>query len=319
MATNQIEQRNPGCALASLCRVFTLTDDNGWVLSAFVRLSRFEFLIGGFILFWVGTVAAERAISVGPYIAVQGMVTAVQLVAQYANEHFDQEADALATNRTWFSGGSGALLTGRLPPQAALTAARISGGLAILFGVWATFIDVRLAVVGSIALVGSWFYSAPPIRLISRGWGELVAAMIVGGLVPLSGAIAAGQPDWPVLGSFLLPLVLANVAMLLALDAPDASSDLASGKLTLFVRLGEKSARAFHLSAVVGTIIAIGALAPWRAGWSTGLALVASVTLVTQVILLRGEVSARRANLLTMSAVASLVILALGLGVGALV
>lgn len=290
--------------------------DNRRVLSAFVRLSRFEFLIGGFVLFWVGTRAAEGVISPTSYLAGQGMVTTIQLVAQYANEYFDQEPDALATNRTWFSGGSGALVSGRLPPRTALVAARISSGLAVVFGVWAAFLDMRLGLVGVVALLGSWWYSAPPMRLISRGWGELVAAVIVGGLVPLTGALAAGDPNWKLLASFVLPLVVINVVMLMALDAPDAISDIAAGKLTLWVRLGDESARALHLFLVIGTLVAIGALAPWRPGWSTGLAFAATAMLLPQVALLRGDVIGTRANILTLSAVASLVTVSLGFGLG---
>ncbi len=284
-----------------------------------MRLSRFEFLIGGFVLFWVGTRAAEGEIPPLHYLIGQGMVTTIQLVAQYANEYFDQEPDALATNRTWFSGGSGALLSGRLPPRTALVAARISSGLAMLFGVWGASIDIRLGLVGVIALLGSWWYSAPPMRLISRGWGEVVAAVIVGGLVPLTGALAAGDPNWKLLASFVLPLVVINLTMLMALDVPDAISDSAAGKLTLWVRLGDESARAFHGFLVFGTMVAIGALAPWRPGWSTVLAFVAaSALLLPQLALIRGDVSGRRANVLTLSAVASLVTISLGLAIGTL-
>jgi len=69
------------------------------------------------------------------------------------------------------------------------------------------------------SLVG-WLYSAPPVRLVSRGIGELVVAFVTGFAIPGLGYLAIkGQFD-PVFVCFALPftmygLILALVFMLL--------------------------------------------------------------------------------------------------------
>ena len=103
---------------------------------AFLRLSRPEFLVGGVVFFWLGTRAGDGGLSWSHYLAGQGMVSSVQLFAQYVNEHFDQATDAVTTNRTWFSGGSGVLPSGRLHELTALRAAAVAGTAALGFGIW---------------------------------------------------------------------------------------------------------------------------------------------------------------------------------------
>ena len=288
-------------------------------IRAFLRLTRPEFLVGGLVFFWLGTRAADADLTWPHYLAGQGMVTAVQLFAQYVNEHFDQATDAATTNRTWFSGGSGVLPSGRLHELTALGAAAFAGTAALGFGIWSATLDGRLALVGLVGLAGSWLYSAPPARLIATGIGEAVASLIVTGLVPLAGALSRGAVDWSLLGAFTAPLVLANLAMLLAVDAPDEAADEATGKLTLWVRLGSTRAAAVHGGVLLAVLAALLALAPSRPAWSTGLALATTPLFATQHYLVRYGRTGRRAYVLTLSAIGSLAALALGMGVGTLI
>lgn len=292
-------------------------DETGLVdaVGSFVRMTRPEFLLGGIALFWLGT-RAGGTITAAEYLVAQGMVTGIQLVAQYANEYFDVEVDRDHTNRTWFSGGSGVFASGRLPPIVALRAAGVAAMVAVGFGVLAATIDWRLGVIGVCALAGSWWYSAPPLRLVAGGWGEITTAMIVGALVPLTGAVAAGDVDGRLLVSFVVPMVLVVGAMLLAVHAPDAESDAAAGKATLPVRLGSRSSMRWHRAAIGVALVSIGALAPWRPAWSTALAFLASITLLVEAALAGPRPSGLRANLLTSSAVASVALVAVGLGLG---
>lgn len=252
------------------------------------------------------------------YLVGQGLVTSIQLVAQYANEYFDLEADSAHTNRTWFSGGSGVLAAGRLTPIVALRAAAVAAAVATGFLLAAVAIDWRLGVVGLIALAGSWWYSAPPARLVGSGLGEFTTTVIVGGLTPLAGALTAGDVDWRLLLSFVVPSGLTTMALLLAVHAPDIASDAAVGKRTLPVRLGEGRSALLHRSTVVATLAAVGLLAPWRPGCSTVLGLVAVPALAATAFLVYPIPHGVRAHLLTFSAVASLTLLALGLGFGTL-
>lgn len=284
---------------------------------SFVRLTRPEFLLGGVVLFWMGTRAAG-SVSLRDYLIGQGLVTSIQLVAQYANEYFDVDADTGHPNRTWFSGGSGVLAAGRLSPVVALHAARVAAAAALAFGIFAAAIDWRIGAIGVVALASSWWYSAPPYRLVASGIGEAVVAVVVGGLTPLTGALIAGDVDNRLLISFVVPTMLAVLALLLAVHTPDAASDARAAKRTLPVRLGERQTAFVHRSVTVLVVVAVGAMAPWRPAYATVFAGLAVPTLIAAGFLVYPAPQGIRAHLLTFSAVASLVLLALGLGLGTL-
>jgi 1,4-dihydroxy-2-naphthoate octaprenyltransferase len=93
----------------------------------------------------------------------------------------------------------------------------------------------------------AWAYSAPPLRLCAAGTGELATAIVVTGLVPWLGFYlqAPTLAGARVLALALVPLALLQLAMLLAIELPDAAGDAATGKRTLVVRLG--AARAARL------------------------------------------------------------------------
>jgi 1,4-dihydroxy-2-naphthoate polyprenyltransferase len=220
-----------------------------WV-GAFVRLGRPLFLVGGAVLYGLG-VAVARALGHGPdlrlYVLGQGVVTSFQLMTHYANDYFDFEADRANRARTRWSGGSGVLARGELPRSVALVTAFV---LAVV-GLVLTGFGPRSAAPISVAMfVLSWTYSAPPVRLHSRGLGELDVALVVTGLVPLLGyhlqAQAPGAPGVRVLLLALLPPALLQVAMILAVELPDARSDAQTGKRNLVVRLGAERAARLH-------------------------------------------------------------------------
>jgi 1,4-dihydroxy-2-naphthoate octaprenyltransferase len=79
-------------------------------LTAFVRLARPHFLLGGLLLYALGAVIARYEgypIDFRVYWIGQLFVTGIQLMTQFLNEYWDGAADRLNTARTLFSGGSG--------------------------------------------------------------------------------------------------------------------------------------------------------------------------------------------------------------------
>ena len=81
-------------------------------------------------------------------------------------------------------------------------------------------------------------YSLPPLRLNSRGLGELTVA-IAFGILPVLGAawLQTGEIDPRALLA-ALPVSLWIAAVLLVNEIPDRTADAATGKRTLAVRLG---------------------------------------------------------------------------------
>jgi len=210
-------------------------------LRAFIALARLPFLFGGFAGFALGAAVAHHdgyALDWRAYVWGQVLVTAFHLMVHFANDYFDQATDALTTRTAW-SGGSGVLADGALPPWVALAAAFVC--IAIGFAAVA-----RVAVAGNVALVLvgiaiavlAWFYSAPPLRLLARGLGELDAVAVVAVLVPLAGYTTFAHAIGVHALLATIPGAFAMVAMMLSVEIPDAPADTQTGKRTLVVRWG---------------------------------------------------------------------------------
>ncbi|HEY0707747.1 MAG TPA: prenyltransferase [Polyangia bacterium] len=261
---------------------------------AFIRLGRPLFLGGGFILYALGAAVAAHfghALDLRAYLLGQAVVTSLQLMTHYANDYFDYEADVANTTPTRWSGGSRVLPGGEIPRVVALIAALVLAALGLMFG---GLLELHTAADGSrpstiplvlAILVLSWAYSAPPMRLHSRGVGELDVAVVVTGLVPLLG-FWVQAPDLVGLRVLLLAVVppfLLQIAMTLAIEFPDHDGDRATGKRTLVVRLGPARAAAWFAvitgaaylalpflvalglpSAVAGAAALLAPIAAWR-------------------------------------------------------
>lgn len=222
-------------------------------LVAFIRLGRPLFLGGGFLLYGLGALIAAvhgHAIDVRRYALGQGAVTAFQLMTHYANDYFDYEADRANLTPTRWSGGSRVLVDGELPRKVALIAAIVLAGIGMLLSTLLVC-DAGASIVptlGAMAVL-AWTYSAPPVRLCARGAGEITTALVVTGLVPWL-AFSLQAPDLRGASTVLLaiaPLAVLQIAMVVAIEFPDAAGDAATGKRTLVVRLGPERAAQLYV------------------------------------------------------------------------
>jgi 1,4-dihydroxy-2-naphthoate octaprenyltransferase len=260
---------------------------------AFVRLSRPLFLYGGFAGVALGAAVAHAAglrLDLAAYAWVQALVTSFQLMVHYANDYFDREADAHGAARTAWSGGSGVLATGALDPRVALGASLACAALGLLATArFALVGNAPVAWLGLAIAVLAWCYSAPPLRLMSRAFGEIDTALVVGVLVPLAGYAAfAGRIDDAPSGA-VMSTGLAMFAMMLCVELPDAGADHAAGKRNLVVRWGP--ARTWQLITIVSVIAVAHALVvAYRAEagpWALALAPAAFVALRLALLLRR--------------------------------
>ena len=178
----------------------------------------------------------------------------------YANEYADAETDAL-TDRTPFSGGSGALVESGLPRSLALRAAVASGAVGVaLLVAGAAPVGGRVlgafpaALLAAILLVG-WQYSVRPLRLAWTGLGEVTNAVLGGVALPLYGfaVVTGGVTVAAALAT--VPFALVVFVNLLETQWPDRCADAAVGKRTLATRW---SAGRLRLAYGLGTIAAAG-------------------------------------------------------------
>jgi 1,4-dihydroxy-2-naphthoate octaprenyltransferase len=174
------------------------------------------------------------------------------------NEYYDVERDALVETRTLFSGGSGVLPAQRLGRRVAVRGA----ALCALVGTVVTLtIGWPVVLVYLCALVIGYGYSAPPLRFMTRGVGELTAALTVALLTPLAGyGVAAGQLSADVLW-LALPLLATSTAFMIAVELPDYDADRQTGKRTWVVRLGRDRAGYVHNALLVLSYLLLALLA----------------------------------------------------------
>ena len=211
---------------------------------AFLKLGRPHFLIGGFLLFALGAaLAALHGVRIDwlRYAWGQSVITAAQWMTHYANDYFDLGADRSNSTPTRWSGGSRVLVGGTVAPRVALTTSLILCVVAILgaLGLALGPGSPRFVLPLSLLIIAlSWCYSAPPLRLLSRGLGEATTALVVTVLTPLLGFYTqAGVWRSPLLLA-CFPLACLQFSMLLTIELPDAAGDAAQGKRTLVVRHG---------------------------------------------------------------------------------
>jgi 1,4-dihydroxy-2-naphthoate polyprenyltransferase len=233
----------------------------------FVKLGRPKFLIGGLLFYGLGaSLAATTGVAIDwqGYAWGQAIVTLTQLMTHYSNDYFDLEADRANLTPTLWSGGSRVLVRGTIAPIAAVVAALVLGGAALILTVALTaYLPQKLVILplalSMIAL--SWCYSAPPLRLLSRGLGELTTALVVTLLTPLLGFCLQMSTIEPLPFLVCAPLCGLQFAMLLTIELPDAAGDAAKGKRTLVVRWGAEWGARWASVAVTVSFLALPVLA----------------------------------------------------------
>jgi 1,4-dihydroxy-2-naphthoate octaprenyltransferase len=193
---------------------------------------------------------------------------AVHLGLNVANDVFDARlgADDLNVNPTQYSGGSRVIqyglvsLRGMALTSLACYAVALAAGLLLL---WLRP-SVELLVIGVAGMLMSVFYTAPPLKLVYRGLGEITVAlgfgplMLLGAYVVQSGGPLAVEP---MVAS--VPIALLVALILYVNEVPDAPADARAGKRTLPVRFARATViNGYWLAALIAfAVIGGGVLA----------------------------------------------------------
>ena len=209
-----------------------------------LRTTRLPFLTATIVPVVLGIAIAASQGAFDLLTAVLTVVGAafVQLGLNVANDVFDavQGADDANVTPTQFSGGSRVI-------QYGLVSLRRMAGLATVFYVAAGAIGLlllalrgspALLAIGVIGFIVSIGYTAPPLKLVYRGLGEIAVAVGFGPLMLLGAYVVQtrGTLSWePFVAS--LPIALLVALILYVNEIPDRSGDARAGKRTLPVRL----------------------------------------------------------------------------------
>jgi 1,4-dihydroxy-2-naphthoate polyprenyltransferase len=226
--------------------------------------------------------------------AVKAFVTVLFALVAHAgvnvlNDYYDalNGTDDINTGRIFpFTGGSRFIQNGVLSK---IETARFGAGLfavTMLAGIWlAQASAAGLFVIGIAGLTIGWAYSAPPLRLNSRGLGELCVAagfalIVIGADYVQRGALAAR----PVIAAVPYALLVTNI--LYINQFPDREADAAAGKRHWVVRLAPDQARwGYLLLVVLAHSWLIGAVLTHELPWTT---LIALASVIPATVAARG-------------------------------
>jgi 1,4-dihydroxy-2-naphthoate polyprenyltransferase len=209
----------------------------------YLKMVRPHIVAGGLLAFTVGAflgVANGGDFSPINFILFYATVFFGDLSTHFSNDYFDVQEDKLAQRRKFFSKDKILTTNPNLLPltkKLSITLLSMSLVLAALSVVLQVApIELLLIMLGANFL--GWFYSAPPLRFVSRGLGEAAIALAVGFAIPASGYLSVkGQLDgwyW----FFFLPFVLYGFILALSLEAPDVEGDRLGNKKTFGVAHG---------------------------------------------------------------------------------
>jgi 1,4-dihydroxy-2-naphthoate octaprenyltransferase len=233
----------------------------GWLAFRAIRL---PFLSATFVPVLLGIAVAAKDGFFDPLGALLTLVGAacIHLGLNVANDVFDTRsgADDANVTPTRYSGGSRVIQYGLVPIE---RMARISLGFYLVgaaIGAYllATRFSVPLLVIGVLGVLISFGYTAPPLRFVYRGLGELVVAlgfgpmMLLGAYVVQTGGLISAEAV-----VLSIPVAILVALILYVNEIPDRRSDARAGKRTLPVRLGRETVINLYLGAALAAFVVV--------------------------------------------------------------
>jgi 1,4-dihydroxy-2-naphthoate octaprenyltransferase len=242
----------------------------------------------------------------GAFDAIRFAVIAVitfllHLATSFVNDAADVETDKDNAHRSLFSGGSGVTVEGLLSPAALCVGAGLAvGGSFLLTLVLMLGLDVHWSV-GLLVLWGAASgleYSLPPLRLAYRGGGELLVFLTYSFALLLTGYCVQAGPQWGAMAWWLsLPVGFAVFAAITITQFPDRIPDLRTGKRSLVILFGQKTALRLYAGGLALSLLSAGlALLIGAVPWWPGLAALLAAPLVLGLLFpaLRGDLTEAR-------------------------
>ena len=217
-------------------------------------LSRVPFLSVMILPYFLGALLAARSLRIFKwpvfFLGLSGAVL-VQLIAHYSGEVYDLKEDRLSAGleKNSFSGGSQVVVKNLVLPGQVKNLLHAAVLLALTCGLILQFYlktGIWTLTLGFSGIACAYFYSRPPLRLVSRGIGEALIAYAFGWLSVNSGFYLQTSyfSNLPFLVS--LPVALSVVNIILINEFPDYPADCLAVKRNLLVRAGKKKGAGFY-------------------------------------------------------------------------
>jgi len=217
--------------------------------SVWWRGARPRTLGAGLVPVVLGTTAAGEVIW-WRFAAALVVAAALQIGVNYANDYFDGVRGVDTHERL---GPPRLTASGVASPRSVLVAALAALGVAAVAGLALALVTepVLILFVGALALVAAVLYSGGPRPYAGLGLGELMVFLFFG-LMATCGTTFVMIESVPATAWWCGAAIgFLAVAILEANNLRDIPTDEASGKRTLAVRLGDRSARRLYRAIVV--------------------------------------------------------------------
>jgi 1,4-dihydroxy-2-naphthoate octaprenyltransferase len=244
----------------------------GWV---FFLATRVPFLTATFVPVLLGAMVARfdgHSAWWRMLLALLGG-SAIHLGLNVANDVADATsgADEANVNPTMFSGGSRVIQYGLVSLKAMKQTSLVCYAIGIAIGIYLTVLaGPQLLWIGAAGLFLSYFYTAPPFRLVHRGLGEICVALGFGPIMVLGTYyVIAERLSFDAFYASL-PVALLIMLVLYVNQIPDRPADERAGKRTIVVRLPQSAIVTGYVLSVAATylLIVVGAVSDILPVWT---------------------------------------------------
>jgi 1,4-dihydroxy-2-naphthoate octaprenyltransferase len=220
---------------------------NHSTMNYYIKALRAPFLAGSLTPVIIGAAFAfvHRQFSFSLFFITSMGVAALHLASNLLNDYYDAKgSDPVNVRVTPFSGGSRVIQNKQIRPRYVLLLSVFFYALSVAAGIWLVFLERPLVIaIGLFGFALGWAYSAPPLQLMSRGWGEISIFFAFGPFITLGAYYAiSGSLSWPAF-ALGLPHGFFITAVIWINQFPDYQADRQANKKNLVVRLGPKISR----------------------------------------------------------------------------
>ncbi|MBW2019945.1 MAG: prenyltransferase [Deltaproteobacteria bacterium] len=225
-------------------------------MNIYVKAMRLPFLTGSLIPIILAAALSflHGSLHIGRLIVVLIGVGSLHLGANLINDYYDDPgSDRINLHPTPFSGGSRVI-------QDKLMDAKAVWAMAMGFFVLGTAAGVLLAltgrpfvvVIGLMGFLAGYLYSAAPVSLMSRGFGEMTIFLAFGPLITWGTYyVMTGLLTWEAF-TLGIPLGFLITAVIWINQFPDFEADRDARKRNWVVRLGRNRSRFIYLLLMLG-------------------------------------------------------------------
>jgi 1,4-dihydroxy-2-naphthoate polyprenyltransferase len=231
-----------------------------------LKIIRIHIVVGGFLAFSLGALLGiAGGGSFNPALFGLGYLVVLlgDLSSHYSNDYFDVEVDKFIEQKKFFSGST--ILVNNpdlrsLSRYISISLLWCSNFLAAILFILG--MPIEFLMVFFVASLVGWFYSAPPIRIISRGFGEFAVACVTGFAIPGLGYLTTRGHFDALFVYFAIPFIMYGLMLSLGLQVSDIEVDCKGNKKTLAVRLGER-----HVFSIILAMAFCSTLLFWIYAW----------------------------------------------------